>query len=89
MSKGKARARAPKKHQVVFTLEVEQVILRQGTKYRWRVLVPRQTCVELLHATHRLLETAGHRGAEALASQLRRHYHWDGMPRARHCEHLY
>eukprot|EP00965_Chrysotila_dentata_P114797 3794104-Pleurochrysis_carterae.AAC.1 len=63
----KSRVRVAKEHQNSYPLE--DGILKRGTKYGWRVLmVRRHKCFDLVRATHRLLETGGHRGAAALAS---------------------
>eukprot|EP00965_Chrysotila_dentata_P071193 2352451-Pleurochrysis_carterae.AAC.1 len=47
---------------------LEDGILKRGTQYGWRVVVPRHKSFDLVRATHRLLESGGHRGAAALAS---------------------
>eukprot|EP00965_Chrysotila_dentata_P139732 4619726-Pleurochrysis_carterae.AAC.1 len=65
----KSRVRVAKEHQSCYLLE--DGILMRGTKYGWRVVVPRHKCFDLVRATHRLLEMCGHRGAAALASRLR------------------
>eukprot|EP00965_Chrysotila_dentata_P229604 6197284-Pleurochrysis_carterae.AAC.1 len=80
----KSRTRVAREHQASYSLE--DGILKRGTKYEWRIVVPRQKCFDLVRATHRLLETSGHRGAAALASQLRRNLYWDSM--FTHCEQI-
>eukprot|EP00965_Chrysotila_dentata_P107255 3543485-Pleurochrysis_carterae.AAC.1 len=64
----KSRVRVAKEHQNSYLLE--DGILKRGTKYGWRIVVPRHKCFDLVRATHRLLETSGYRGAAALASRL-------------------
>eukprot|EP00965_Chrysotila_dentata_P071582 2364941-Pleurochrysis_carterae.AAC.1 len=55
----KSRVRVAKEHQNSYLLE--DGILKRGTKYGWRIVVPRHKCFDLVRATHRLLETGGHR----------------------------
>eukprot|EP00965_Chrysotila_dentata_P022021 729277-Pleurochrysis_carterae.AAC.1 len=80
----KSRMRVAKEHQASYSLE--NGIIKRGTKYGWRIVVPRQKCFDLVRTTHRLLETGGHRGAAALANRLRRTFYWDGM--LTHCEQM-
>eukprot|EP00965_Chrysotila_dentata_P058446 1938294-Pleurochrysis_carterae.AAC.1 len=65
----KSRMRVAKEHQASYSLE--KGILKRGTKYGWRIVVPRQECFGLVRTTPRLLETGGHTGTAALANRLR------------------
>eukprot|EP00965_Chrysotila_dentata_P142509 4711043-Pleurochrysis_carterae.AAC.1 len=80
----KSRMRLAKEHRTSYLLK--DGILKRGTKYGWRTVVPWQKCFDLVRATHRLLEIGGYRGAAALTSRLRRNYYWDGM--LTHCEQM-
>eukprot|EP00965_Chrysotila_dentata_P252402 6210656-Pleurochrysis_carterae.AAC.5 len=81
----KLRTRVAKAHQSFYSLE--NGILKRGTKYGWRTVVPRQKCFDLVRTMHRLLETGGHRGAAAFASRLRRNFYcWDGI--LTYCEQM-
>eukprot|EP00965_Chrysotila_dentata_P158988 5252481-Pleurochrysis_carterae.AAC.1 len=46
----KSRTRKAKEHQASYSLE--NGVLKQGTKYGWRIVVPRQKCFDLVRATH-------------------------------------
>eukprot|EP00965_Chrysotila_dentata_P101650 3356073-Pleurochrysis_carterae.AAC.1 len=80
----KSRVRVAQEHRASYSLE--NGILKRGTKYGWRIVVPKQKCFDLVRTTYRLLETGGHRGAAALANRLRRTFYWDGM--LTHCEQI-